>query len=65
LFPCGRWAFREKILAKSPFSAFEVQADGHELGKIGRQIAGIPTTGHRVVRWHGDFAKFIIANLEL
>lgn len=41
-----------------------IQADGDELGKILREIDGIPKhTGH-VQRWFGDHAKFICAFLQ-
>ncbi len=44
----------------------EIQADGHELAVILQQIEGIPNAPQqRVVRWFGDHAQFIYANLKL
>ena len=41
-----------------------IQADGDELLYIERVFGNIPTRlDSRVVQWHGDIAKFIIANL--
>ena len=42
-----------------------VQADGDELEKIRKNFTSLPMTNARVVRWHGDFAKFIVANIAL
>lgn len=41
----------------------EVQADGHELDHIHGNFSRIPEANKRVVRWFGDHAKFIVANL--
>lgn len=45
-----------------------VQADGHELDYIQKQYSmnnnySIPMPNQRVVRWCGDIAKTIIANM--
>jgi hypothetical protein len=42
-----------------------VQADGHELEHIKQQFQNIPLTHNRVVRWTGEYAKFIVNNIEL
>lgn len=42
----------------------EVQADGHELEWVLREFNNIPTIrARRVMRWHGDIAKFIAGQL--
>ena len=41
----------------------EVQADGHELEHIRDNFMNLPTANRRVVRWHGEMAKFIVGNL--
>jgi hypothetical protein len=45
----------------------EVQADGDELTHVEWKFNNLPMpkviTGHTVVRWFGDDAKFIVANL--
>lgn len=42
----------------------EVQADGDELDFISVQYSNIPMVArNRIVRWFGDDAKFIVANL--
>lgn len=42
----------------------EVQADGDELQAVYEKFDNIPTSAwNRVVRWYGDHAKFIAANL--
>lgn len=41
----------------------EVQADGDELLHVIDLFAGIPVRERRVLRWFGDDAKFIAANL--
>ncbi len=43
---------------------FEVQADGDELEKIRRNFSNIPMSSARVVRWHGDIARFIVSNFK-
>ena len=40
-----------------------VQADGHELEEILNKISNIKMSKNPVIRWFGDDAKFIIANL--
>lgn len=40
-----------------------VQADGDELDLILRTMKNLPTSHRHVVRWFGDHAKFIAANL--
>lgn len=40
-----------------------VQADGHELEYIQNRFTNLPTVNNRVVRWYGDYAKFIVGNL--
>lgn len=42
-----------------------VQADGDELECIKKNFSHIPMTNGRVVRWHGDFAWFIVSNIIL
>jgi len=43
----------------------EVQADGDELAYIYNKFNNLPTMPlRRVVRWFGDHAKFIAANLD-
>lgn len=42
----------------------EIQADNDELDRIRRQISNVPTCNQRVVRWFGDDARFIVANLD-
>ena len=43
----------------------EVQADGHEFAYIEKYFHTIPmVTNTRVVRWFGDYAKFIAYNLS-
>ena len=42
----------------------EVQADGHELDYIINNMEGLPIAKTRVVRWFGDHARFIVANLR-
>ena len=42
-----------------------VQADGDELEIIRDNFTNLPMTDKRVVRWHGDFAWFIVANIKL
>lgn len=47
-----------------PSDIVEIQADGHELEHILTNIKGIRTAPNkRVVRWFGDEARFILANL--
>ena len=42
-----------------------VQAHGDELQEIYRQFAHLPQARlAKVVRWYGDHAKFIVANLK-
>lgn len=43
----------------------EVQADCDELEAIKRQFINLPMTNGRVVRWFGDHARFIAANLKV
>jgi hypothetical protein len=40
-----------------------VQADGDELEHIKRNFSNIPMTNKPVIKWFGDDAKFIVANL--
>lgn len=49
-----------------PDKTIMVQADGHELEAICNQFTGLPKGGvrQRVVKWYGDMAKFIVANLR-
>ena len=42
-----------------------IQADGHELEAIKRQITGIRMTSGRVVQWTGEDCRFIFDNLKL
>ena len=46
-------------------SVYLVQADGHELDFIFQQFHGLPFAQGRVVRWYGDHARFIVANINL
>lgn len=40
-----------------------VQADGDELEYIRNKFTNIPMTNGRVVRWHGEMARFILSNI--
>lgn len=42
-----------------------VQADCDELAYIKRHSTGLPFSDRRVQSWHGDMAKWIVANLIL
>ena len=47
-------------------SILDVIADGDELAAIVAQFDNISTTKYnRVVRWFGDMAAFIVANMEV
>jgi len=47
-------------------SIIDVIADGDELAAIVAQFDNISTTKYnRVVRWFGDMAAFIVANMEV
>lgn len=41
-----------------------VQADGDELEHIRHCFPNLPITLGGLCKWHGDFAKFIVANLR-
>jgi hypothetical protein len=59
----NQWHVGERKLDIAAKYVIEIQADGDELEKIKREVAGIPMTNQRVVRWFGDDAKFIYANI--
>lgn len=42
-----------------------LQADGDELDHIRKTFVNIPMTNSRVVRWFGETATFIAANIGL
>jgi hypothetical protein len=47
-------------------TCLELQADGDELDAIREQFPFLmPRNNKRVIRWFGDVAKFICANLDL
>jgi hypothetical protein len=57
-------------IQEDPRYVTAVQADGDELWLIMDTLDGLPSINKnkgrtRVVSWHGDFAKFIVANLIL
>lgn len=63
---CLRNEFVEVLKAFHDCTVMEVQADGNELEAIKRQLENIPfAKGKRVVRWFGDDARFIIANIVM
>ena len=42
----------------------EIQADGDELDHIKTNFTNLPMANHRrVVRWSGEFARFILSHL--
>jgi len=43
----------------------EVQADSDELERILNKFNNIPYCKSRVVRWTGDYARFILSNWNL
>lgn len=51
-------------LMSESIEILSAQADGHELEHIWQHTTGLPDAkGNRVVKWFGDHAKFIVANL--
>lgn len=44
-------------------SVIDIQADGDELRHIQSSFTNIPIANVRVMRWFGDIARTIIANL--
>lgn len=58
------WWEGDSINHINPFDVREVQADGDELQIIQEQFTNTPMSKNRVVRWFGDDAKFIVANLR-
>ena len=53
---CDHWAY----------AAIMLQADGDELEAIRSQFPSLMPQNHkRVIKWYGDVAKFICANLDL
>lgn len=55
---------RPKLSDSDLVNTVFLQADGHELEYVHENFKKIPRTNNRsVVRWYGDHAKFIAANL--
>lgn len=48
----------------TPNDTIELQASGLELDFIRRHFTNIPITDSTIVRWHGEYAKFIANNLN-
>jgi hypothetical protein len=44
-------------------SEITLQADGDELEYIRHNFSNVPIANKRVVRWHGEFARFIATNM--
>jgi len=63
-----KWHVGNERLAMlfEPEKVVMVQADGDELTAIFEQFRNIPAASGlcRVVRWYGDHAKFIAANIQ-
>ena len=64
-FHIGAGKIRDTLGNQVSSTALEVQADGDELELIRRDFSNIPMTTSRVVRWEGDIAAFIVANIKL
>lgn len=64
--PQGDYTYRLKsgMQIAAPETVIEIQADGDELLYIEKQFKNLPSTTNRVVRWHGEFARFIAYNLR-
>lgn len=61
------WHVGEKLNTKhATHEVKEIYADGDELSFILQNVEGIPRAkGQRSMRWYGDHARFIVANLLL
>jgi hypothetical protein len=54
----------QRALQNKDYFIVFVQADGDELSLILNSFLGLPRhNDHKLQIWHGDFARFILANL--
>ena len=58
------WHVGELITGINICQVVEIQADGDELELIKKNFTNLPGSKGPIIRWYGDHAKFIAANLK-